>query len=142
MYYVIYLEKSVATIWFLLGWGVRKLFQILDFFPRDLQDRMTDRHYISCKLCHIVIFIPSWFQPNSPNFISSNQPPTLCNRKPWITWHFYVINALDVHFCLKALHSTQLEYKVNMENIIVEVKGPLWLWSYGNWIYNYLYNQC
>jgi len=29
-----------------------------------------------------------------------------------------------------------------MENIIVEVKGLLWLWSYGNWIYNYLCNQC
>jgi hypothetical protein len=27
--------------------------------------------------------------------------------------------------------------KVNMENIIVEVNGLLWLWSYGNWIYNY-----
>jgi hypothetical protein len=21
-------------------------------------------------------------------------------------------------------------------------KGPLWLWSYGSWIYNYLCNQC
>jgi len=27
-----------------------------------------------------------------------------------------------------------------METKILE--GPLWLWSYGNWIYIYLCNQC
>jgi len=26
-------------------------------------------------------------------------------------------------------------------NIKIE-KGPSWSWSYGSWIYNYLFNQC
>jgi hypothetical protein len=27
-------------------------------------------------------------------------------------------------------------------NVITSMKGPSWPWSYGSWIYNYLFNQC
>ena len=29
-----------------------------------------------------------------------------------------------------------------MEDFSLTIQGPSWPWSYGSWIYNYLYNRC
>ena len=45
----------------------------------------------------------------------------------------------------KALHQLLLLGQKNINfthNFIAWQKGPSWSWSYGSWIYNYLYNQC
>jgi len=37
-----------------------------------------------------------------------------------------------------------LFHYLSMQEVIVSIllKGPSWSWSYGNWIYNYLCDQC
>jgi len=42
-------------------------------------------------------------------------------------------------FCINQLNL--LNAKIQ-KNVSLNNKGPLWPWSYGSWIYNYLCNQC
>ena len=42
------------------------------------------------------------------------------------SWNICIFHMIDMYICFK----------------LIWVKGPLWLWSYGSWVYNYQCNQC
>ena len=61
------------------------------------------------------------------------------------TWHGSIEYMYNVHFCVDTAGKKNLIWrfflKMRKSN---DHKGPgqSWSWSYGNWIYNYLCNQC
>jgi hypothetical protein len=42
----------------------------------------------------------------------------------------------------KIIDLSQVNDKLHLPYHFSFISGPLWLWSYGNWIYSYLCNQC
>jgi hypothetical protein len=68
-------------------------------------------------------------------------------------YHIMLLS-MEIVLILKVMNERSLIYCcwINMNNswceslytitIHIYLRGPSWLWSYGSWIYNYLFNQC
>jgi hypothetical protein len=72
--------------------------------------------------------------------LSGDRAP--CSQANRISW------ATNGMFVQISCHLVMLQEKENnnKENnfllLTILCQGPSWLWPYGSWIYNYLYNQC
>ena len=116
-----------------------------------LQRRVIYFWYLECKIAYAVYYIDFTLL-----FALINQFKKKFVFHCWMlndifddtgtvnNWNKQLILIVEISFTWKSQYFTSI-YVINVYNIrypILFYWGPSLLWSYGSWIYNYLWNQC